>query len=535
MAFKNGHFTNGTGIQKTLTTAARDALVNPADGLTIYNTDNQRLETYSEQLGMWTPQASYHPVMTDWQSFTMTPTATTTAPTKGTVVIDEAKYRRVGDSMEITWQYHQSSAGTAGNGTYLFPIPAGLVIDTTKLTPSTGGYLTKVGTGHMAITTDAAGGAAGTRTAHIRAYNSTHLMITSQISDHIYTVNSGHFAFTNNPLIINFSATVPIQGWSTAVATSETRTFKISNFLASGTRVTTTPSTLGEYRALNKNNASTNLSDTAPTTAPSITDGLRIHAVSGSGAAGAGLVNRYIIFIGQNKHYRVEYYASAGKTGYLDPMHYYNSGTTTDVGLIEAYDPTTGLLMVSLPLSNGSDTRYVGLSSTADANGPVAVDNCYFDVIVSDTALPVQIEAPNSEVHVYEANGHGSTNTKVRRFSSIGKNVGTDVTYTDSATDGASFTINSDGIYAINYSDRASGSNFTIGISKNSSQLTTNINAINDADKMDITFGASGYHFRCATTLRLEAGDVIRPHTDGTPDANVAGYPSMFRITKVSN
>ncbi len=40
--------------------------------------------------------------------------------------------------MEIMYTYEQSAIGTAGSGTYLFPIPAGFTIDTSKVGPASG-------------------------------------------------------------------------------------------------------------------------------------------------------------------------------------------------------------------------------------------------------------------------------------------------------------------------------------------------------------------------------------------------------------
>jgi hypothetical protein len=72
---------------------------------------------------------------TSWvNAGTNTFTATTTAPTKGTTTTDEVWWRRVGDSMECRISYVQTASGTNGNGTYLFQIPSGYSIDTTKLT-----------------------------------------------------------------------------------------------------------------------------------------------------------------------------------------------------------------------------------------------------------------------------------------------------------------------------------------------------------------------------------------------------------------
>lgn len=72
-----------------------------------------------------------------WQQYPMTIGATTTAPTKGTITTDIAQWRRVGSDMEITYHLVQSTTGAAaGNGTYLFPLPVGYTIDTSKMNGS---------------------------------------------------------------------------------------------------------------------------------------------------------------------------------------------------------------------------------------------------------------------------------------------------------------------------------------------------------------------------------------------------------------
>lgn len=65
-------------------------------------------------------------------------TATTTNPTKGTIVLDKMRSRRVGDSLELEIDYAQTlTGGVAGSGTFLFALPSGLSMDTSKITAST--------------------------------------------------------------------------------------------------------------------------------------------------------------------------------------------------------------------------------------------------------------------------------------------------------------------------------------------------------------------------------------------------------------
>lgn len=139
-----------------------------------------------------------------------------------------------------------------------------------------------------------------------------------------------------------------------------------------------------------------------------------------------------------------------------------------------------------------------------------------------------------SEVWVYTANGHGSTNTKIRRWTTTGKSVGSAITYADSAANGGSFTINEYGVYAITYCDDWNASD-SHGITLNSAQLTTNLTA---CTKSTILGGArtAAADIPCPITaiVRLNPGDVIRGHTNGGTTGG-SGFAQDFRITKLSD
>jgi hypothetical protein len=135
-------------------------------------------------------------------------------------------------------------------------------------------------------------------------------------------------------------------------------------------------------------------------------------------------------------------------------------------------------------------------------------------------------------VRLHTANGHGSTNTTIRRFSTSVEATGSAITYADSSTAGATFTINVDGIYAITYCDQFNASD-VFGISLNSSQLTTAISAITAADRLSsgVTPAANSAS-HCSWTGPLSAGDVIRPHTNGSA-SGAAGARTNFTIAKI--
>jgi len=140
-----------------------------------------------------------------------------------------------------------------------------------------------------------------------------------------------------------------------------------------------------------------------------------------------------------------------------------------------------------------------------------------------------------NEVWVQGGNGKGSTNNPIRRYTNTLVNVGSAITYADSATLGATFTINSDGYYAISMVevDDANGS-WIAGISRNSSELTTDINSIAAANRIAVAYGdGSGRYTNPNVTLWCTSGDVIRAHSQSQTYSS--GSIPMFRIVKVSN
>jgi hypothetical protein len=137
-----------------------------------------------------------------------------------------------------------------------------------------------------------------------------------------------------------------------------------------------------------------------------------------------------------------------------------------------------------------------------------------------------------SFVRVISANGYGSTNTVIRRFTTLQDNVGSDITYADSATNGATFTINNTGVYAVSYNDSFNAAaNF--GLSLNSAQLTTAILSITAANRITNSTGPAANQSGLVSLVRpFTAGDVIRAHTDGT--ATGATNVTQLTITRIA-
>lgn len=143
----------------------------------------------------------------------------------------------------------------------------------------------------------------------------------------------------------------------------------------------------------------------------------------------------------------------------------------------------------------------------------------------------------NHEVTVYGGNGAGSTNTRIRRFTTILTNVGSAITYADSSTLGASFTVNEAGVYAIIFTDvLGTGSPITFGASVNSAQLTTSIESINVANRLSLgsdDAAFTGSSKSAVAVIRLAPGDIVRPHVGSS--AGASNNPlQRFTIVKVN-
>lgn len=138
------------------------------------------------------------------------------------------------------------------------------------------------------------------------------------------------------------------------------------------------------------------------------------------------------------------------------------------------------------------------------------------------------------EVVVYGGNGHGATNTKIRRYSTTKVNTGTAITYADSAANGATFTFNDTGLYKVRIKDANSDGACNYGFSLNSAQLTTNVESITEADRK-LLVPTSGSEIELGETeiIYAAAGDVGRVHTDGSP--NLSTNNSICSILKVAN
>lgn len=164
-------------------------------------------------LSKLTGQAQVVPVMGPNTPYSLVVGAVTTPPTFGTVV-SNAYWTREGTTSCIEVNIAQSTAGTAGSGTYLFPLPAGQSIDTSLITPAMYDLAGQAVVG-VASFRDGSKTYVGT----VNVYNATTLevILGNEITSPII-LSAANFPTTSATWRLSFMARVPITGWDAVVA-----------------------------------------------------------------------------------------------------------------------------------------------------------------------------------------------------------------------------------------------------------------------------------------------------------------------------
>jgi len=141
--------------------------------------------------------------------------ATTTAPTKGTVVTDRIMASRKGQNLLAKYQFEMSSIGTTGSGDYLFTLPSGLSFDTNIVIPSTAAsdgrdaptQKALVGYGHI-------GDGTNRGMCYLFAYDSTRFRAACGAVYGSYGFVSSGYYHLGTIRGFEFELNAPISGWS---------------------------------------------------------------------------------------------------------------------------------------------------------------------------------------------------------------------------------------------------------------------------------------------------------------------------------
>jgi len=168
---------------------------------------------------------------------------------------------------------------------------------------------------------------------------------------------------------------------------------------------------------------------------------------------------------------------------------------------------------------------------TNDFNDPKepGVDLGYW----KDITASVVINGVDSSIAVLGSNGYGSTYTAIRRFTTLLQQIGSDVTYNDSATDGATLTIEKDGLYAIDMVDAIDTANH-IGVTRNADP-TVDITSVPAVDRLIHLQTGSTAMESGSTVAKLYIGDVIRMHSRSVNGEGTGSDQVLLRITRIGD
>lgn len=212
------------------------------------------------------------------------------------------------------------------------------------------------------------------------------------------------------------------------------------------------------------------------------------------------------------------------------------------VGIVGVSSATVGTIHVTpstAALGNGTNNQLLGISSTGTQEYKTFGSSPSIAITNGAGTISAAVIGTACRLFVSTGNGVGSTNNKVRRFTTTVESTGTTdypaPTYTDSATLGGTFTITCDGVYAITYIDLAVAASCAFGLSFNSTQGTTSLGSITMANMLSSTGTASGFTAVASVTRRFANGDFIWAHQGGTVATSITAQSSFMRIERISN
>lgn len=143
-------------------------------------------------------------------------------------------------------------------------------------------------------------------------------------------------------------------------------------------------------------------------------------------------------------------------------------------------------------------------------------------IIGGPTEWNILEEAIDSELYLDTYAAFGGVDTKIPQFTNVRQKYGNCFTENHSTgynggSDGLEITCVKPGKYSVSFTFESGGAAAAYwGISLNSAQLATNIHSINVQNRCCLAYGeVGGIPITVAIEIRLETGDILRPHTTG--------------------
>lgn len=425
-------------------------------------------------------------IVTEWEAFTPTWVGITN------ITSEKWSYRRVGSNMEITGDTKMSGAVT---GIIDITIPNSLTIDATNIDTASESYTFAGEVGALDSGTAFYDGKAGYST-------STKIRFQYNTSASSFNATTP-FTWTNTD-IFSASISVPIAEWAGS-GTTNLGANDVEYWSHDGTNVVRGP----QGAAIPTTTPASNLESLELTgITVQTTDSVKLELQPGGAGSWVPVGDLNVTVL----DYDGTNYIGAGiREGNI------NADVRLARGKYRQNDDATTRTWASI--AGGTRWRVVKHRSGIPVGFGLATE--------ANSGL---VKLPDGQVRCDTASGHGSTGTKIRTFTNATA-VGTSITYASDTTNGDTFTINEDGVYAVSYTDRRSGGSGQLGVSKNAS-TTTNVNVIAADDRLCFMDSTDGLFMNIAATIRLVSGDVVRVHGDGNSLNSEAR--TQFSITQVS-
>lgn len=189
-------------------------------------------------------------------------------------------------------------------------------------------------------------------------------------------------------------------------------------------------------------------------------------------------------------------------------------------------------ILVNSALSGDCTALQLGyFKANFDDTGGAAEDLWSVQTGADDIMLGENAPLERNLIRLSNGNGHGSTATKIRKYSTEDKLLGDSISYVNDSTLGLSLTINERGVYSFTYSDTYSAGDCSVGLSLNASSLTTNLTSLSSSERLGQASSPANYVTSFSWTGPLKPGDIVRPHDDGVNNLTTRCIISASRVS----
>ena len=161
---------------------------------------------------------------------------------------------------------------------------------------------------------------------------------------------------------------------------------------------------------------------------------------------------------------------------------------------------------------------------------------CIFDLFELNTD-PFAFTSITDKQYIFYTNSAGtsSSNTAIVYYNTFVKDEGSSiVSVSNSPTDGFSITALRDCVVTMSHNFASSGT-VAMGISLNSSQLSTTILNITEADRITSTASNNTIAGNAAVRIALAKDDILRPHGEPNPALGTANRTNMTVVAEAQN